>query len=77
VRRAVLVHQVEALEPKDPQTPAGEVEQRGASHPSEAEHDRVVRWQRSSSCEVRVDLTTFGQTARPRKTLTRVPRGLI
>ena len=42
VGRAVLVYQVEALEPEHPQSPAREVEQRRAAHPSKTQHDRVV-----------------------------------
>ena len=36
VGRAVLVHQVVALEPEHPQAPAREVEQRRAAHPAKA-----------------------------------------
>ena len=39
---AVLVQQVEALEAEHPEAPAGEMEQRGAAHPAEADHDDIV-----------------------------------
>ena len=42
VRRAVLVEQVEALEPEDALSAPGEVIERGASHPADSDHDDVV-----------------------------------
>ena len=42
VRRAVLVEQVEALEPEDALSAPGEVVERGASHPADSDDDDVV-----------------------------------
>ena len=51
------MHQVEPLQPEHAQPPAREMEQRGAAHPAEAEHDHIV-WVQSSSSEVRQDPDT-------------------
>jgi hypothetical protein len=41
--------QVEALESEHAKAPAGEVEERGAPHATEAEHDHIVRMDGASS----------------------------
>ena len=46
---AVLMDQVEALESEHSKAPAREVEERGAPHPAEAEHDHVIRTDGTSS----------------------------
>ena len=48
---AVLVDQVEALQPEHSEAPAGEVVQRRTPHPSQTQHDHVVG---QSSSRVRV-----------------------
>ena len=50
------MHQVEPLQPEHAQPPACEMEQRGAAHPAEAEHDHIV-WVQSSSSECGKTLT--------------------
>ena len=42
VRRAVFMHQVEALQPEHPEPSARQVKQCRAAHTSETKHDRIV-----------------------------------
>jgi hypothetical protein len=39
----VFVQQIETLEAQHPEAPPGEMEQRRAAHPAQAEYDRIVR----------------------------------